>query len=356
IAMLLLVFYNRPLLYLIQGLERIGTVEDHAYRIVTGPQADINAVIQRINQMADRFLANEIERQISDTKHRILVENSRDIIFSMNEDGIVITVNQALKEHLGYEPNEIKGKPFEMLMHNEVLRRDDVRLLLLQSRLRDVREKGRGQNLQIELMTAHGEPWEMNLRLEYIQVFNTNVFWGKLESDTEDSISKICAWERRHFQIGNYLSTANSLLNQLTAALPRYFNESDVMAIKIGLREMLINAIEHGNLGISFQEKSESTHGDRYLELVAQRQNQSPYKNRLVDVQYALNQNRVLYSIKDQGEGFDHQHALQSFKVNKDLYHGRGLAIARSIFDELHYNHKGNQVKLVKYITNKPEK
>ena len=67
--------------------------------------------------------------------------------------------------------------------------------------------------------------------------------------------------------------------------------------------------------------------------------------------QRALPGRRVWFRITDEGKGFDHR-SMQSGEKERlhDMTstHGRGIALARSLFDAVRYNETGNSVTLVK--------
>ena len=120
------------------------------------------------------------------------------------------------------------------------------------------------------------------------------------------------------------------------------------------MREIIINAIEHGNLNISFEEKSKATNDGNYLEFVLSRQKDPNYKDKKVTIEFLLNSNKVMYKIEDEGNGFNYREIIQKIQntVDEDmLAHGRGLRMAFNIFDEVKFNKKGNQVLLVKHFT-----
>jgi two-component system, sensor histidine kinase LadS len=129
-------------------------------------------------------------------------------------------------------------------------------------------------------------------------------------------------------------------------------SSNDIIAIRLGLREILINAIEHGNLEISFDEKSRQIEQGDYLQFIQKRQQNSSYTGRKITVEFALDGNRVVYKIADEGKGFDHVNFIKKKKENTSelLAHGRGISLALNIFDEVKYNKKGNQVLLVKNL------
>ncbi len=55
----------------------------------------------------------------SERQYRLLAESSRDVIVQTNLDGICQFVSPASKEVLGYEPEELRGHPFERGIHEE---------------------------------------------------------------------------------------------------------------------------------------------------------------------------------------------------------------------------------------------
>ena len=57
--------------------------------------------------------------QESEEKYRLIVENSQDIIFTLNGPGEFIYVSPSIKNILGYSPNKIIGRPFNSLVHPE---------------------------------------------------------------------------------------------------------------------------------------------------------------------------------------------------------------------------------------------
>ncbi len=67
---------------------------------------------------------------------------------------------------------------------------------------------------------------------------------------------------------------------------------------------------------------------------------------------------RAVYKVTDQGKGFNYKRFLAGISSDSPdlaLTHGRGIAMVKSIFDEVRYNTRGNQVLLVKHITSSDE-
>ena len=113
----------------------------------------------------------------------------------------------------------------------------------------------------------------------------------------------------------------------------------------IGMSELLVNAVEHGNLGIGYEEKSRLREEHRWEEEIARRLQDPQYADRQVEVHYRRDPAAVEVIIVDQGEGFDWQRYLDMDPARAFDTHGRGIAMSRLIsFDSLEYRGRGNEV------------
>ncbi len=155
---------------------------------------------------------------------------------------------------------------------------------------------------------------------------------------------------RGKFTIGCDIVEAEKLSEKLSALLPNLDTRS-AGTLRLGLKEILINAIEHGSLEISFDEKTDESIKSDYLEFLMRRQKLPQYASRTVTVDYHIGPNKATFRISDQGKGFDHRsiitNALGSDKT-LDLSHGRGIKMSLRIFDRIRYNTKGNRVTVLK--------
>ena len=119
----------------------------------------------------------------------------------------------------------------------------------------------------------------------------------------------------------------------------------DSSRVVLGLTELLINAVEHGNLGISYEEKSRLNQNGEWEAEVRKRLEQEQYKDREVVVVFERNANEVVFTIRDQGEGFDWRQYLEISPERAFDSHGRGIAMANTIsFDTIEYIGVGNEV------------
>jgi hypothetical protein len=114
----------------------------------------------------------------------------------------------------------------------------------------------------------------------------------------------------------------------------------------VALMELLINAIEHGNCRISFEEKSAwLEQGKDILELIREKNKDRDIARKQVYLTYRISPKKSACSIRDEGEGFNWK-ARKARKGKEGLQdlHGRGIAMAEMYLSKLSYNEKGNEV------------
>ena len=115
----------------------------------------------------------------------------------------------------------------------------------------------------------------------------------------------------------------------------------------VGIWELLSNAIEHGNLEISQDEKALLLENGTFVDEIARRLHQSPYADRVARVEFRRTQSAVRVRITDQGPGFDYEKFFDA-DTPSDRPNGRGIGIARTMcFDRLTYRGAGNDVEAV---------
>lgn len=112
-----------------------------------------------------------------------------------------------------------------------------------------------------------------------------------------------------------------------------------------GLQELLINAVEHGNLGICYAEKGDLMLAGTWLDEIQRRLQLPEYRDRYAEVRFQRQADTLDFTIQDQGEGFNWRDYLDFSAERAFDLHGRGIAMARSLsFDHLEYFGNGNTV------------
>lgn len=115
-----------------------------------------------------------------------------------------------------------------------------------------------------------------------------------------------------------------------------------------GISELLFNAVEHGNLGISYDEKTSLMDTNDWREEVERRLSLPEYTEKKVTVIFEKKIDKYYLQVTDEGAGFNWKNYLEFDPSRASHNHGRGIAMANIIaFDRLVYNDAGNQVTAI---------
>jgi PAS domain S-box-containing protein len=137
------------------------------------------------------------------------------------------------------------------------------------------------------------------------------------------------------------LDEARHLAELLASAFP------DPSRTQLGLTELLVNGVEHGNLKLSYMEKSALLKAGTLDHEIASRLTLPDYAQKRVRVSLDRTEAALRMSITDDGEGFDWSQYLDLDLdgARSTDGHGRGIAIAKAIsFDQLDFQGCGNRV------------
>ncbi len=145
------------------------------------------------------------------------------------------------------------------------------------------------------------------------------------------------------------LSQARSLAALLAALTP------DPQQTVTGLWELMLNAVEHGNLGITYAEKSALLNSRQWHEEVDKRLAAVEYRDRYVTAGVHREGNLLRYRITDQGQGFEPAGFMDFDPQRATHAHGRGIAMARRLsFATVEYNASGTIVEAVVMVEPNP--
>jgi hypothetical protein len=132
--------------------------------------------------------------------------------------------------------------------------------------------------------------------------------------------------------ITNYLYNANLI------------GKEDKEKLHVALLELLINAIEHGNCKIGYDEKTAWLENSRdIMDLIREKNKDPAVIEKKVHLSYTITPEKSSISIRDQGDGFDWRTRLAA-KMAEPGLHGMGMKMANLYVRGLTYNDKGNEV------------
>lgn len=169
-----------------------------------------------------------------------------------------------------------------------------------------------------------------------------------------DIYSSIIA-ESRTFQLPTDFSVISTFMSEIMHIISRFtgIDKKTTLTIRLSLYEMLVNAMEHGNLEINYDMKKNLLEEVMdYQRFLQDRANEDPFRDRKVLVSYTYDTKSISFTITDDGKGFDvskvpNPHASE----NLERLNGRGIFISRVNMTQVRYNDKGNEVTLYKELT-----
>ncbi|TGL72153.1 7TM diverse intracellular signaling domain-containing protein [Leptospira jelokensis] len=302
-----------------------------------------------------RDLSNaKIKIEESEKRFREIFQGSDEVILMMNEDFQIINANRSLSKHLGYRLDDLKNKKITEILYTGRDQKSDYNVMFVNDKLTDLKMTGSAINFKTELSQKYvKEPKEMVCRIQYIDFEETREVLMTLSPEYEDTIIQLIESEKIEISMNNYLRNAELVSQKITAQLSKYLTTIEQTEIRSSVREIIINAVEHGNLNISFDEKSNALLEGNYLEFLQKRQEDPRYRQKKVKIEYSFSHEFVAYRITDEGKGFDHKkHMEKSIDAMNEAHiqHGRGILMTKSVFDRIEYNEKGNQVSLIKFL------
>ena len=130
-----------------------------------------------------------------------------------------------------------------------------------------------------------------------------------------------------------------------------YFSKKNML---VGISELMINAIEHGNLGITFDEKTQMVKSGTWHKKTEIMLKKPQNINKKAIVSRKKTPEKISLRIEDEGEGFDWKKYLDVPIKNLNKINGRGISMVQaSYFDKLEYIGCGNIVVATVYLKKK---
>jgi DNA-binding response OmpR family regulator len=165
--------------------------------------------------------------------------------------------------------------------------------------------------------------------------------YNSIRNELKQTVGTLSLMSFGHFSFRTN-DEATSLATLLAHATP---NPEDVVH---GLKELLLNAIEHGNLGITYEEKSELIENGKLDAEINFRLTLPEHKGKTATLEFSKTDSEIRFFIKDKGDGFDWEQYMTIKPERAFDNHGRGIAMANQVsFSRIEYKGKGNEVVAV---------
>lgn len=128
------------------------------------------------------------------------------------------------------------------------------------------------------------------------------------------------------------------------------FDAQTRLRVGVAFEHAVSNSMLRGNLEINREKYPVAS-----PEIVNERRRMLPYRDRRVNLEVCLNNDRVQFVLRDQGPGFDLKTVPEPGDPNsfRDGI-GRGLVLMRSFMDEVEFEDGGRSIRMVKYRAQQP--
>ncbi len=147
------------------------------------------------------------------------------------------------------------------------------------------------------------------------------------------------------------ISPLIGLLMQVIAGMD-LISGIELTRMGVAVEHALVNAMYRGNLALGpsvTPAHRAIVYDDATTNLIENRKNSEPYKDRVVHVEATAAKDEIRILIRDQGKGFKTSDIpVAGDPKVLDSESGRGLVLMASFTDELIFNETGNEVTLVK--------
>lgn len=111
------------------------------------------------------------------------------------------------------------------------------------------------------------------------------------------------------------------------------------------LSEIIINAVEHGNLGIGYDEKTRLLATNSWSKEIQRRLALPDYAGKYVTLRVERQPDSITVYVEDEGDGFDYEKYMHFDETRVFHSHGRGIALA-SVALQVEFLGKGNKVRV----------
>lgn len=220
--------------------------------------------------------------------------------------------------------------------------------------LKDIKQDDKRKNIPFILQTSASSPEEIQRGLD------EGAFYYLLKPITPSTLLSVVKSALKDFQnrkeFQNVVQDMEVMFPLVKTATFKYQTiqeakslssiigafTSDPTGISVGFFEIMINAIEHGNLGITYDEKTQLLNDSQLHQEIERRLSLPDYAEKYVEVELKRSDAELEITVTDMGNGFKFEDFME-FSIERAMdNHGRGIMMANSLsFDQLLYSNGG---------------
>ena len=255
-------------------------------------------------------------------------------LFELRQDGRLVYRNRALDRLVGGAADRPVAQSWLDWINQEDRQRADEAWAFMQGTMAPIHQECR-------LAGSGGESRWVQLSVWPLETEHGVRYLGVMEDIT--ARKRTAAQTMSLLQHGRFelrtLAEARNLAELLAYAFP------DPARAQLGVTELLVNGVEHGNLNVSYEEKSALLKRGTLADELERRLALPEHQRKRVRVVVDRTERELELLIMDDGSGFDWEPYLADDGDRTDVSHGRGIGLSRSIsFDRMEYRGSGNHV------------
>lgn len=173
------------------------------------------------------------------------------------------------------------------------------------------------------------------------------------EKKINTNIPEFVVERNMSFEFCTDLNIVPAISKFLVKKIPNNVSYRDKVGIELGLSELIQNSMEHGNMGISFEMKSEALKNNNLQDLYNTKMSDISISQKKVRISFTYNSGNSEWIIEDEGNGFDwNKYTSVTNDVFSENLSGRGIYISRLQFDDMNYFDNGRKVVVSKINKN----
>jgi len=279
----------------------------------------------------EEFNLEIISEYLSESDYKISTAEDGQIAWEMLEQS-PDTFDVILLDRM--MPNMTGMEVLEKIKQHPVLKYCSVIFQTAKASIADIEE---GMNAGAYYYLT--KPFEEEVLLSIVKTaINDRLRLKEIQANLDQSKHTMGLLKSATFQFKT-LEEARSIASLVSNACP------DPSKIVMGLTELMINAVEHGNLGISYDEKSELNNNGVWSDEVNKRLQLAENVDKTALLSHTNHTDSIEISVIDQGNGFNWKQYMEFDPVRGMDNHGRGIAVANKLsFSSVEYKGKGNEV------------
>lgn len=251
----------------------------------------------------------------------------------------------------------------------ELLRRESFELLLLdadlsQGELHDIIGRVRAITLDLPIIFVSAQP-SNEVILYSMETGSLDVIRkpldaallhrlvlrqrDRLRTGVRTNVETFVVGKRVAYEIPSDVNLLPLVANKVAADIHATgaIDSGQMYSLNLAIFESLTNSLEHGNLEIGYDRKTDMVREGEYLARLRRLCQESPFRMRRIFVDYEISLDRVDVFIADEGPGFDFSAFEQKpEEAAQDAFHGRGLLLAMKMVDEVAYDREKKRLCL----------